>query len=93
VKVQTQQQKEQETKVLQWRNTPTYESLNPTTKITIATKTTTSKTYAMKKNHNITIKTTINKSYLSIHDNFKQTSMTSKYKGCMKPLHLQDHKN
>jgi hypothetical protein len=50
--------------------TPTYESLKPTTtiiaiitKITTATKTTTSKTYAMKKTQNITIKTTTNKSY------------------------------
>lgn len=30
---------------------------------------------------------------MSNHDYLKQTSMTSKYKGYTKPLHLQDHKN
>jgi len=65
VKVQTQQQKTQETKILQWRKTPTYGSLKLATKITtIITKTTTSKTCAMKKNHNVTIKTTTNRSYV-----------------------------
>jgi len=65
VKVQTQQQKAQEVRALQWRKTPTYGSLNHATKITtIITKTTTSKTCAMEKNHNITIKTTTNRSYV-----------------------------
>jgi hypothetical protein len=65
VKAQTQQQKAQETKILQWRKTPTYGSLNLATKIiTIITKTTINKTCATKKNHNIIIKTTTNKSYV-----------------------------
>jgi hypothetical protein len=71
VKAQTQQQKVEEARALQWRKTPTYGSLNLTTEFTttitktiIATKTTINKTCAMKKNHNIIIKTTTNRSYV-----------------------------
>lgn len=98
MKAQTQQQKAQETKTLQWRKTPTYGSLNLATKIiTIITKTTINKTCAMKKNHNIIIKTTTNKSYVCqlMTNSNKQwpqsiEAIETKY---MEPLHFQDHKN